>query len=312
MKSIENLNTNEGGEVLGKLDISDLKKSLEEYNKQFDFGTLLAERLIEGFEGKNEDNNLYKPKISIEDIEDKHRGIIDKTGISLESVRKGVMFASETSDEERQPSEMRINLKDGKKFLSYLNSLNIENLKESQITGLKLVADSLTKQLVEQYELDNPEDERMLELFGSLNDIIQEYKRLDSSRRNGLTESMKDLSEYISLSRDGYLREYFVAKNNHLLDTLDSDSFGPWKWHKDSNEKSYERFWNESIKKLNLIGKNQKADNLYKKVKDNLKEVLFNVKKDITDNSEHFKKNPQKTKNYLAIIDKYSGILEDM
>lgn len=312
MKSIEDLSTNEGSADLADLDISDLEKSLEAYNKQFGFGTLLGEHIVEAVEGKNEDNELYKPKISIQDIEGRHRDLLDKTGISLESIRKGVMFTSAGNNEERQPSEIRINLRDGKKFLTYLNSLNENDLKESQISGLKTVVDNLTKQLVEQYELDNSEDERMLELFGSMDDIIQEYKRLDSSGNSGLSESVNDLSEYLSIARKKYLREYFIAKNNHFLDPMDGDGFGPGKWHKDSNEKSYENYWGDVVKKVNLIGVNQNAADLYKQVVDNLKNILINVKKDITDKSDYFKKNAQKTKNYLAIIDKYTGILEDM
>lgn len=312
MELIKNLNINEGGADLAKLNISDLEKSLREYNKQFNFGTLLAEHIIEATEGKNEDNELYKPKISIQDIENEHRDLLDKTGISLESVKRGVMFTLMGDDEGKEPSEVRINLRDGKKFLTYLNSLNESDLKESQISGLKLVADNLTKQLVEQYELGNSDDERMLELFGSVENLIQEYKRLDPQGFIGLSESVNDLSEYLSIARKKYLREYLVVKNNHLLDTINSDGFGPGKWHKDSNEKSYENYWGDTIKKVNLIGTNQNAADLYKQVVDNLKNILINVKKDITDKSDYFKKNPQKTKNYLAIIDKYTGILEDM
>jgi len=312
MKSIENLssNSNEGSEDLGTLDLSDLKKSLEDYNKQFSFGTLLAKHIIESVEGKDtdEDKELYKPKILIKDIENRHRNIINKTGISVESIRKGIMFTG--NDEEKQLSEVRINLRDGKIFLSYLNSLSENDIKESQITGLKLVADSLTKQLVEQYELDNPNDERMLELFGSVDDIIKEYKRLGSLRHSGLSESVNDLSEYLSMARKKYLREYLIAKKNHLLGIINSYSFGPEEWHRD--ESSYEKYWGDAIKKVNLIGMNQNASDLYKQVVRRLRDVLAVVKEDITEGFYGFKNDSKKTKNYLRIIDKYSGILEDM
>lgn len=268
----ENLN-------LKYFDISEVSKLIEKYNRQFSIGTLAAEMIMERMEDKMGKQPPSREKLSLEEIQEQTKTILENTGIGLEPIKGSGYIQSEGDG--THSSVMRINLIDGKKFIDYLNVLDDKTITASQIVGLKNVAESLEKQLVGEYQLDNPDDERNIELFGNLSNIIELYKSIDFDNTKGLAFSIKNLEQYLEIARKGYLKEYLIAKKERLLDEVGGQNFGPSKWHTDSDEESYRRFWENAITALEKIHHNPKADELYKKIIENLKQSLTYAKSDL-------------------------------
>ena len=282
-KNFESFDSEKSEKSLNEIDLSELVDSLDEYNKQFNWGTMATREMI--FDEENE-GGLAKEDVdaektnSLAELEQKHREELEKTGLSLEPV-KGIATIFTPEGDDIETSEMRINLVDGKRFVDYISVLDEDSLTEQQIRGLITVADSLTKQLVYQYNLTDPNDERVTELFGSLSQIIDEYHRLDKRSKSGLLASVEQLEKYLEVARKKYLKEYLLAEKAGFLEGAEGKYFGPSNWHTDSNPESYRRYWDEAIKKVIEIGKNKNARNFQNEVIGNLKRTLVRVKKDL-------------------------------
>lgn len=262
---------------LDEIDLSGLIDSIEEYNKQFNAGTMLANIIISTTEGgggiSEEDTQDSKAKALVA-LEQKHREELGRTGLGLEHVKAflgGNIGAS----------EMRVNLSDGKKFTDYLDALNKSSLTEQQKKGLVAVADSLTKQLIHQYDLSNPDDIRMIELFGNLSKVVEGYQKLNKKGKNGVGDSVEQLEKYLEIARGKYLKEYLLAEKSGFLENSIIGVFGPKDWHGDSSPESYKEYWNGAIKKVIEIGKNKNAASLQKEIVTNLKKFLVRAKKDL-------------------------------
>ncbi len=294
-------------ENLRNIDINVVSKLIEKYNRQFNIGTLAAEMMIKRMEDEMGNQSSHEGKISLEEIQEQTKEILENTGISLEPIKGPGYMTTESGG--TYSSEMRINLGDGKKFIEYINALDVEILTISQIEGLKAVAESLEKQLVGEYELDNPDDERNIELFGNLSNIIEVYKRIDPEGNKGLTLSIKNLEQYLEIARKGYLKEYLISKKERLLDEVGGQNFGPSKWHTDSNEESYRHFWEGAMVSLEKIHSNPKASDLYKKIVENLKQSLIYAKADLTPTL--FKRKNIDIFEYKNIIDEYYKKLDN-
>ena len=299
---------------LQDIDLSELQNSVTEYNRQYNFGTLMGEALIrsvkeankkeEGDEGKEEASlpaDITPPKLTKGDLEARHRAIVEATGIGFEPIRPPVTIYG-VEEGSPQPLEMRMNLVNGSRFMHYLQALAPDRITESQRNGLRVIVESLTKQLAEKYEL-GAEDERLLELFGSLSQIIEEYRRL--GREDDLGHSIDKLEEYLAVAREGYLREYIEAEQKGLLDTPQMETFGPARWHTDSTMKYYEEHWDDAIRTLERIGQNPKAREFAKTVVDRLRRSLEYARGDITQRRDYFEQYDEKIDERLALIDGY-------
>ncbi len=292
-------------EDLKDIDLGELASSVAVYNRQFNWGTLLGEEIIDTT-GADEEKPL-RQKLSLEQLEKMHERALDKTGLSLESVRgKATMY---TGKKEVPTSEMRMNVADGKKFVGYLDALDENSISQSQVNGLKMVADTLTAQLTEQYELGNHDDERTLNLFGNLDQIIQQYKRLDATGATGLASSVQELGTYLEVARKGYLREYVLAKNEKLLAKPADSLFGPSDWWSDTSPKSFKERYRKALEAAHTIGKNPKAQAFYREVIESLKASLRHTK-------EQLKKPPQyllgDAEEMLMTVDEAYDALEKM
>src|SRR3989338_1360362 len=187
--------------------------------------------MMRAWEGKPPvSDSETKREVSLGEIQKRNNAVLSKTGLSLESVQAAGVVMSEEGTE--YPSELRINLSDGRQFVKYLESLKGGILSPSQKTGLERVVLSLVSQLRGQYDLDNAEDERLLELFGNASKIISEYERLDAEGVRGLHTSISELQELVAVSKKGYLREYLLAEENQFLIDIGEHKFGPSEWHR--------------------------------------------------------------------------------
>lgn len=298
---------NEGENDLKEIDLGELDSSIEEYNRQFNWGTLLGEEIADTIDEGEE--KPPRQKLSAEQLGKMHELALEKTGLSLEPVRGiATMY---TGDKEVPSSEMRMNVADGNKFVGYLTALDEQSLTESQVRGLKMVAESFSLQLTQQYELGNPDDERTMKLFGNLDQIIQQYKRLDEQGKTGLAGSVEELGTYLDVARKGYLREYVLAKNEKLLAKPDDKVFGPSDWWGDSSPQSFkEMYWEKALAAAKKIGENPKAQDFYGEVVENLKASLRHTKAQLKNPPEYFRKEDAEEK--LIIVDELYDTLEKM
>lgn len=273
----------EQGNDLRSIDLSEIAKAIDDYNRQYNIGTLAAEQIM-GSMGEN-----VASKVTPDEISTKNATILHATGLGVESVRNiGVLLGyDEESDVHAQ--ELRFNLDDGKRFAAYLGALDEATITTDQARGLTTVAESLTKQLTSEYQLENPNDERLIELFGNLQRIIEGYQSLDVAGKNSLSESVSQLSEYLAIARQKYLREYIIAQRAKLLTTNEDRAFGPYDWHGDSTPDSCREYWGQALNALREIKKNQNAKPLFEETVENLKSALKFAKLDLTESNEEVK-----------------------
>ena len=272
---------------LARLDLGELSAWLEKYNSQFGWGGLLA-RVVIGTahetDGKEQtlETSEQDQQLSFSEIQRRTRSLLEDSGLSLEPIRSGGVLMSSNLEGDDYPSQLRINLVDGKRFVHYLEVLHGSRISEHQRTGLSQVAENLTKQLKTEYELENPNDERLLELFGHASHIFDEYTRLEQEGAKGLGESTKELHRLFDIAKRGYLREELSAEKEDLLAEVGGQNFGPSKWHTDSSGDDYVKRWNRALDSARNMRSNPKALELFKKVQENLIASAEYVKEDIT------------------------------
>lgn len=271
---------------LGEINLIGLVVSLDNYNEQFEPGAMIAEAIMGPKEG--ETRSIEKRREDeVQNILKRHREDLGRAGLSLEPVKSGITLIPsgvESMEDVKHHTEMRINLADGKKFVNYLDALKEAPLGEGQAKALEAIAQNLTIQLSTQYQLENPDDERMIQLFGSLDQIIERYHELDKNGEAGISESVAKLSKYLEIARGKYLKEYLWAQNSGLLNEVGEKDkyFGPSKWHTDANEEQYrDRYWGRAVKTVKAMGKNPNARIFQLEVIDRLEESLRYAKSDL-------------------------------
>lgn len=178
----------------------------------------------------------HKVDIKMEKILNDTKDIRYITGLTFEPVEttQGIVTFPDNSDakdlqgviangERSNLHEIRLNVNDIKRFNKSLKLFNENNLKSEDVESLKFVAQSLIKQIKEQYDLESGTEDRLLNLFLGMEEFIENYKRLGSKneegRENGLADSVKQFEAYLEASRAGYMREYILAENNELIPT---------------------------------------------------------------------------------------------
>lgn len=276
MKSPEEFSSQEKKD-LSKVDLQSLIDALEEYNRQFGLGALLAGEVLCAQQEAGATHEDEK-KLSVKELSSDYFDTLEATGLRLEPVRgEATMF---TQEGEIPTSLMRLNLKDGRKFIAYLRVLEGQALEVTQIRGLAEVAKILTAQLATEYDLNAP-DEHMLELFSAIDDLIKEYGRLDPEGMLGLKDSVEQLAEYLAAARVGYLREYLTIQKREFLNEIGGDNFGPSKWHGDSSPESYANRWGEAIEIMKNMRKNPKAVDFSNQVVEHLKKSIAYAEEDL-------------------------------
>jgi len=210
--------------------------------------------------------------------------ILAATGLELVPANAGWSIIS--SDLQHKGKELRIDLKDGKRFVEYLRSLSPDKVSDSQVAGLEKVVSALTKQFRNEYDLTSADDNRMLEFLGNLSDIIDEYKRIGGEDRKDLADSVSQFEGYLKGSRGGFLREYLSAEKLLLNKPFDDEGF-VLRWHIDASPEYLQKRWNEVIDLLQVISSNDRAPELYDQAKKTATEALDSAIREITEKHEN-------------------------
>lgn len=254
---------------LSNIDTSDLITLLEEYNHQFNWGTLLAKNMTASL-NQGEEGSLQEAAaeeiLSFENMKISADPILKQTGLEFRPVDASVKMY--TSEGDHQTKEMRLNVADGKQLVTYLNSLNPETISESQKEGLGKVVDILSKQ-IKIYDLENP-DNAFFELVINLPDIVSEFERLGFEN----TDSLKKYYEY---AQKGCLKEYMAADALELTKDFDPEVKGyVLRWHVDSSPEIFQRYWDKLFEVLTMIHNNEKAAELYDQAKSTAQKAIEN------------------------------------
>jgi len=313
---------------LGEIDLSKLASDLKKYNDSFNIFRLVGRSMTEaigkerdGVQEESFEERAKKERVeSFNNLLDTYRSDLARTGLNLESVKSRFFTMSNTG--EMQGTEMRINVLDGKKFIDYLESLDKNNITNDQVEGLKSVAEILTKQLAEEYDLSDPSDERMVEFMGNFAKIIELYKQFTNNPE--LVKSVEELSKYLKISKGKYLKEYLLAEREHLLTEPGIGAEGP---------EDYKQKLKEALEFITQIGKNPNAKNFYQELIEIFKEKLKDRKEELKgwgkkyfEEQEAHMKDPayvvfsprtlesfeEEEQNYKIIIDEMYDVAEDL
>jgi hypothetical protein len=194
-----------------------------------------------------------KRRTAQERIEREFKTVLGMTGLSLETVKMpATVFCGDSSI---SASSMRLNISNPEKFIKYLASLSLP-LDPAKAYGLAEVAQILVIQVVGQYRFGDPRDERIINLFSCQKQMVVRYEEL------GLGDSVKELAGYFEIAKQGYIREYLLAKN---LGLYPESGFGPSKWHTNMTKKRYLEKWLQAINAINLVFRNPRAAEFAKK-----------------------------------------------
>ena len=246
---------------------------LNQYDKDHSTGTWLGRGLAGMFmQGMNEETkgtedemkmdegleNLQKKikeNLTIDDLENRHNPTLNKLGLNLESPNKqGNIDENETY----AVGSIKINLEDKRKYLSFLKSLDKEKVTDTQKKILEMTVEKLIDQVQNEYKLEEA-DERLLELFSGMREIVSEYERL------GMGEKVNDFKDYLEHANSGYLREYIFAKNNGMFRPI-GQGFALSTFQNDATYDYYLKYWNRFFETLDEVKKNPNAKEFYNQV----------------------------------------------
>jgi hypothetical protein len=185
--------------------------------------------------------------------------------------------------------EMRANVSDGRRFVSFLHGLNPDQVERTDLkTNLENLSEILARQALGNYDLNHPSDEA-LQLLGNLGQIVGEYQRL------GMSQSIQQLDTYLAHSRQGDLREYVLIEYKGYL-SAPGESFGPADWQRDTSDESLKAKWDEAIDTLRKTRTNPNAKPLYDQLQNHLLKCIKIAREDL----EKLKQRPGYTPEYYG------------
>jgi len=237
----------------------------------------------------------------------------EETGITAEDLndpdsyeaRKAGSFWEELQAEANAPNKLtkiQLNVSDAKKFLSYLDSFQETGMSLGEKESLKKIAEIIEKQFIDQYDVDDPNDDRFLAIIGSLEGIIKRYENI------GLSESVEKLKELLEVTRNKYLKEHLMVERVGYL-VPHGEGFGPAEWHEDMNPELYESSWQKAVRIYDQVASNPNAKELAEKLHDHLLEAINIAKKEIESNVETDDGHKNDRLEFLETLEKVRALL---
>ncbi|MEI8328295.1 MAG: hypothetical protein WCG02_04135 [Candidatus Taylorbacteria bacterium] len=287
----ENFVPNEKDIKLSTLDTSEIISHLDSYNKQFSLGASMARQLLHGLDREQRkgdktfdsdtdisatEDQFAEQLVTFDQMKADMQELMSMTGLEYQPMQTNWFIAG--SEGNHPGSEMRLNLKDGSQFVKYLQVINPESISQSQKDGLNQIVEVLCKQFV-SYDLNDPNDERLLEFMGSISTILAEYRRIFGDDK--LSEDIKRLEKYLSYARNGCLRELRAAEELSLDEPFTGQGF-VLRWHTDATPEYLQKGWDSVIDTLHMISKNDKAVEIYRISKDTALHALDSAIGEVT------------------------------
>jgi len=289
----ETVRVNHDGNNVAEVDVEAVEtlfEGIKKYNDQFTIERVLERSRVSNFEEEKppwpvDNKSLIKEVVNQEilaiNLSCRYEQTLKQIGLTLEPVSgKRVTFID--NDTYIGDGELRLNIVDGERFVSFLSVLSPDQVVNPNLKdNLKNLSKIFTSQILNQYDLSNPNDEA-LQLFGHMAGIIDQYKRL------GLGDSIEKMEIYLTHMRQGNLREYVAIEKEILFKGCDY-----WrlvKWQTEPFPYRLRERWDKAFEVLRAIGVNPKARELYEKLINNLKncvdEASLNIPKPKTSERE--------------------------
>ena len=256
-------------------EVDSLFQDINQYNDKFSLGASMFSLLkqhLENTDGNEEKkpltNNINEESqhMSASALDVMHQATLNNLGLALEPV-SGKDVTIFTSEGATGTGEMRLNIKDRSQFSSFLKGLEINQVTETPLNHhLKSLTDILNQQILDNYNLQEPDD-NTLSFLGSLDNIVSEYNRL------GLKEEAQTMEEYLTHAREGNLREFIALRTSGLMQEPNK-GFGPADWQKDASPTYLKNHWDEAIRLLRTLRNNPKAMELYNQLFTHLNKCL--------------------------------------
>lgn len=259
-----------------EVDLNDVEKlfvDMDRYNQQFSMGSMMARMITSRF--KPEEGEKPSSKTGLSDEEGKqqmdafflkaaHKGVLGNIGLSVEPV-SGKTATMMVAGDSAQDAQMRVNIGDRDRFTSFLAAVDPDQIEKTDLKKhLEELSSILSKQVLDHYNFEtNIAGDEVLQLFGGLEKIITEYKRL------GMGKAVEKLEVYLMHGRDGDLREYVSIERRGLL-SEPGKSFGPGDWQTDSTPDHLESRWSEATGILRMARDNPKASKLHQQLQEHL------------------------------------------
>lgn len=248
--------------------LSGLVGEVQKYNSEHGKGTWMGKGLAALFMGKEGVNDLQKnidQQKRAPEIIERHAESLKALGLSMESPNKEGDF---DDNEKYAVGDLEFYLENNELYQKFLSSINEKEIKGYENELLLLVIEKFDKQISEMYQSESF-DERLLEIFGNLDDILKQYERL------GLDgQSVQRLAEYKAVLPTGYLKEYVMAKDNRFFEEIGT-GFNLSTFQQDSSPEMYQQYWDKyAFLTLDAIKDKENAEELYKKMLDYLDEAL--------------------------------------
>lgn len=263
------------GEQVTTLRIADfdaLFSDITRFNRQFSMGSLMFGLISSHFEGDSEDTSSplskydeQSQKLTAAGIHLIHSQTLEKVGLALESV-SGKTATLIGQGEMVGVGELRVNISDRNRFSGFLQAIDPTMTHNSplgeNLQGLSVI---LSQQIFDNYNLNAPSDEA-LQLLGSLEEIVGQYRRLE-------IPGTERLETYLAYARKGDLREYILVEREGLLNEP-GRFFGPADWQRDAAPDYLRRRWGNALKVLEMARDNPKARELYDQLYAHLSKCL--------------------------------------
>lgn len=265
-----------------QINLDSLFGDIEKFNSQENISSRMAEVIFMSLKNPP----VPKEKIRLIDLEINHQHVLNEVGIGLEEIKKKEFY---TEGSDGITGEIFININEPKKFIAFLKSIDAERIQPNQEQWLKNFAAHLTKQLKHQYDLNNPGDERLLNLFSALSEMVEQYRRLDNGQ-NHLANEIAELEKLLEIARKGYLREYInvIESPGSLLAEVGGKNFGPSQWQIDCSPEKYKSYWKNAFAILRETRKNEKATEFYRQLVNHFTQSLEYALKFLDENPSYY------------------------
>jgi len=258
--------------------VNDLEQYDKEHSEGTWFGRSMGTALLEGMSDKtiNEEGEIkmdegleklqkeIQKNLTIDDLENRYNPTLNKLGLNLESPNKLGNF---DENEIYALGSIKINIENKEKYLSFLKSLEQEKLSGTQKKILKMTVEKISDQIQNEYNLEEA-DERLLELFSGVREIVAEYERL------GMSKEVAQFKDYIEYANSGYFREYILAKNRGIFKPV-GEGWSLSTYQEDSSYDNYVSRWEREVfDTLDKVRKNPNAKEFYNKILQYAKECI--------------------------------------
>lgn len=203
------------------------------------------------------------PQIALEKINEK----ITLMNSSLALIGIGVKKFEDGYGSE----EINLFISNGKKFLSYLESLDINTLTETQKKSLGNFLNILRDQILYTPNTSEEQVDRFIELSQYIQSIIEQAQRLKLTiNGDHTTYSLDDISDAIIPIKEGYFKEYTIAKKSRLYDEFQN----PMSWHNNIKASLYKEYLDSIFKDIDSVFQNPRAEIIYNKMVQDFTKIL--------------------------------------